>query len=256
MFDSNNMILTFSNIIFFIVVQTLFFYFIASTQFNTVLGDKVGIFNEYMSRNKPLKEQLRQFFASKEYQNIKNGAEQEKEQREEYNINLMKTWILPPLGISTTILLLFILKLFIYGEPWSDVDTVGLFLVVTAYSTEIMFFLGIVQQYKFYGDIQIFDKLYSSMYENIDVKPTTPDADDLYIILQLMNYENDIKYLFLAEDYKDKNIEIIQKEHLEKIKEKLKSKNIEISDERLIEIQKYIIKNKDNIENIIKSYII
>mgnify|MGYP001174854305 CR=1 FL=1 len=255
MFDSNNMILTFSNIIFFIVVQTLFFYFIASKQFNIVLGDKVGIFNEYVSRNKPLKEQIRMFFASKDYENIKEGAKEEEEDREEYNQNLLKSWILPPLSIATTILLLFILKLFLYDEPWSEVDTVGLFLVVTAYTTEILFYLGIVQQFKFYGDNQIFQKLYSTMNENINVTPTTPDADDLFIILQLLNSDNDLKYLFLSENYKKQNILNIKNQNFSKLKEKLKLKNITISDERLEEINNYIEKNKDNIQEILKSYI-
>ena len=44
--NGKNLIVVFCNVIFFIVVQTLFFKFIASKQFNVVLADKVGIINE------------------------------------------------------------------------------------------------------------------------------------------------------------------------------------------------------------------
>jgi hypothetical protein len=53
-----------------------------------------------------------------------------------------------------------------YKNVWNwKVDNFLLFMIVTAFTTELLFFFGIVRQYAFYGD----QKIYSEIYNNINL---------------------------------------------------------------------------------------
>ena len=49
---------------------------------------------------------------------------------------------------------------------WSGVDNVLLSFVLAAYATEILFYIGIVRKFKFYGDQQIFSTIYKKIMRN------------------------------------------------------------------------------------------
>ena len=101
LFASPNMIITFSNVIFFIVVQTFFFKYIASKQFNVVLSDKVGILNEYLKYDPEMTESIKQFTTSEEANEIKSKAKIQEKEREKLNKQRIKLWVGVPLVIAT-----------------------------------------------------------------------------------------------------------------------------------------------------------
>jgi len=160
-FDGKNLIVVFANVIFFIIVQTLFFKYIASKQFNVVLADKVGIANELAKYDPFTSKQIYKYVKSDEAKELKNKALELSKTREKMNIERIKKWIGPPLIAAVCLLLLSVFKMAKQGpdKKWSGVDWVLLSFVLGAYGTEILFYLGIVRKFNFYGDLQIFDTI-------------------------------------------------------------------------------------------------
>lgn len=251
-FESSNMIVTVSNIIFFIVVQTMFFYFIASKQFNVVLNNKVGILNEFASRDDELRSNIKAFFASDAYKQIEEAAEVEAEERVAYNTKLIKNWIVPPLLACIALLLIFLIKRSVYNEPWGAADTLGLILVVSAYTTEVLFYLGIVRRFEFYGDIQIYDKIYTNIDKNINVAPETEKGKQIYAVLQLLGTSGGIQTLLNSGVHK----KLINNASMDNLKKILAHKGIAMSEDKMKEIEKFVMKNKDNLQEIVKQYFV
>lgn len=165
LFRLSNMVVMFSNILFFIVVQTLFFKYVASKQFEIVLEDKVNILNEYLKYDKEQKEKIKIYMEKKEtIELIKKGNEQ-KEKREKLNNNVIIRWIAIPFIIVLIIFIASIGRLKIQGKYWTKIHTGLLLLVVTAYLTELFIYFGIIKQYQFYGDQKIYSTLYNNLYE-------------------------------------------------------------------------------------------
>lgn len=164
-FRLSNMIIMFSNILFFIVVQTLFFKYIASKQFEIVLEDKVDILNEYLKYDEQQKEKIKVYMEKEETKElIKKGNEQEKK-RDKLNNNLIMKWIGIPFIIVLIIFIASVGRLKLQGKYWTKIHTGLLLLVVTAYLTELFIYFGIVKQYQFYGDQKIYSTLYNNLYE-------------------------------------------------------------------------------------------
>ena len=165
--NGKNLIVVFCNVIFFIVVQTLFFKFIASKQFNVVLGDKVGIINDLAKHDPFTSKQINKYLKSKAAKELEKKAKVQSEMREIKNRELIKKWIGPPLAGALILLLLSYLRMKKSNQPnWSGVDNVLLSFVLAAYATEILFYIGIVRKFKFYGDQQIFSTIYKKIMRN------------------------------------------------------------------------------------------
>jgi hypothetical protein len=183
-FKPSNMVITLCNIIFFIVVQTLFFKFIASKQFNIVLQNKMGIINNFANNNLSVKKQIQEYLLTEEAKNISNNAKSENLVREKKNLKLIKNKIGPILGLCFILLLMFIF-IMIYNKNknikpiWSSTDTAILSLVLFAYSTELMFYFGIVRNYEFFGDQELYNKLYNNVKQYINAPNETQNISDL-----------------------------------------------------------------------------
>jgi hypothetical protein len=164
LFRLSNMVIIFSNILFFITVQTLFFKFIASKLFEIVLEDKVDILNEYVKYDEQQKEKIKVYMEKEETKElVKKGSEQEKK-RDKLNNKLIMKWIGIPFVIVIIIFIASVARLKLQGKYWNKIHTGLLLLVVSAYLTELFVFFGIVKQYQFYGDQQIYSTLYNNLY--------------------------------------------------------------------------------------------
>lgn len=173
-FSSPNMIVMWVNIIFFMVVQTLFFQFIASKQFNSVVQDKVGIMSEYLNNDPHAKAFMAENLESDYWIKNQSTARQHEKQRNDENWALLLKWVGIPLLISTFFLIVFIIKMRFskngrnVDEIWKSCDTTFLCLVVLAYVTEILFFCGIVQKYEFYVDQKLIYNVLENIKSNLD----------------------------------------------------------------------------------------
>lgn len=178
-FESANMIVLLSIIIFFMVVQTLFFKYVASKQFNIVLEDKANIVGEYLKHDPAANEKFRQFKNSEKVKSIEKAAKEQEAIREKDNMASTLKWIGLPLLIAVLFLIFFIGKLYFKSEEWDTVDTMLLSFVVFSYVVEVLFYVGVVKQYQFYGDQAIYDNLFHNVSNNVNKNPITSRGKQL-----------------------------------------------------------------------------
>lgn len=215
-FESSNMIVILANIIFFMVVQTLFFKYVASRQFNIVLEDKANIVEEYLKHDPKANAKFREFKNSERVKAIQKAASDQEKIRETENMSNTMMWIGIPLLIVVALLIFFIGKLFFKKEEWDTTDSILLSFVVFAYVIEVLFYLGIVRQYQFYGDQAIYDNLYRKVNENVNKYPATIKGreldskfdDTLMTFMKNSNNVNDIKTYYNANKSKFGDIDL------------------------------------------------
>lgn len=153
--EPNDWLIVFCNVIFFMVVQTYFFRLVASKQYETVLEKKLGLIQALIDENPIAREQVNKY--TQEYiEKHKDTIQEQKKKRERVNEVLEKkhTWNY----IMYAILALLLAWTF-SNQKWTKVHTLGLVFVVFAYTTELMFFYGIVQRYEFVGDHKLINRL-------------------------------------------------------------------------------------------------
>jgi hypothetical protein len=197
------MIIIFANVIFFIVVQTFFFKYIASKQFNVVLADKMGILNTYLKYDSGAREKVEEMLGSEEVAALKAKAKEQEKDRNSKNWIKIESWIGPVALAALVVMATFIFLLVKSGRgEWTSVDTSILTLVVGAYTTEIMFYMGIVRQYAFYGDQNIYATFYNNLHNTVNKEPITPEGKQLLRdIKEAQQTENGIE--LLLEKHKD-----------------------------------------------------
>lgn len=186
-FKPSNMIVVFANIIFFMVVQTLFFRYVASKQFDIVLTNKAQIVADYLQYDKDAALKYQYFKSSEQAAKIREEAEKQQKQRDDDNFNSMLKWIGIPVFIAVFIMIVFISMIFIKdNEEWDNVDTILLSFVFCAYIAEILFYLGIVNKYEFYGDQSIYSNLYQEISDNVNKEPVSEEGKKSKRYMDLM----------------------------------------------------------------------
>lgn len=157
----NDWIIIFVNVIFFVVVQTLFFRFIASKQYENVLKQKVEILKIYADKFPSEKKRIHKLIEKylKENNELIN---QQYKTRNQKNLALedLYCW-----NFLKVIVALLVITMFLNKQPWNPVYTLGLIFVVLGYTTEILFFFLIVKRYEFVGDHHISSELSKHLFE-------------------------------------------------------------------------------------------
>lgn len=151
-FNRSDWIVILSNLLFFMLVQTAFFWYIASKQYENVLSSKLDTLKLLASKNSLFKRELDA--VKDEYMNKHEQKAKELEMKRA-KLNRKLTWKYCGKLIVITTMILFVLILtyfFIKGRPWNDVDTLNMIFVTLAYCTELFFFFFIVKKYEFVGD--------------------------------------------------------------------------------------------------------
>jgi hypothetical protein len=169
--NENDWVIILTNVLFFTIVQILFFKFVASKQYENVLVSKLDIIKRYSQKNPDFKELIdknKQNFL--ETNNI--DIQKQRKEREKKNYKLIIDYCSKPIAISifALILILVISKTDMFSSilnikktNWNDVYTLGLIFVLLAYGTEILFFLFIVKKYEFVGDFYILNNLFKQI---------------------------------------------------------------------------------------------
>ena len=149
----NDWILILLNVAFFVIVQTLFFKYIASKQYDQVLIDKSNMIKLYLDEDSTsmytqgVKEGIALYL-----QKNKEKVKQQKIKREGKNSILQDTYCWSFLKL---IILALIIVVLFNKEPWSSQYTFGVIMVFLGYITELLFFFLVVKQYEFVGDQKI-----------------------------------------------------------------------------------------------------
>ena len=189
-FETPNLINTFTNILFFIIVQIWFFKNYASQQVDSVLKDKLEIAKIYLNfdieskkklinSKKNIDDEYNKYLELKNKgetdeiifknhpelkNNIKIIAQKNKKWRIDKNWESIKSKLGPIIiGLSILIFILIVYQVTISKTPWGSIVPIGtntalFILILGAFTTELLFYFGMVKQYIFYGDHKIIDK--------------------------------------------------------------------------------------------------
>lgn len=169
--DSNSMLVNLTNIIFFMTVQTAFFYYIASNQLDSVIQQKSRLATTYLKKDTEMRSIVEAYRSSDEFKALKEKAEKEEIERKERNIKLIKSYVGPPmiaasLGLTYTLLRLKRKN----GLRLMASEKLALLYVVGAYTTEAAFFFGIVRKFEFVGDNFLLSQMYERTFRKTQEK--------------------------------------------------------------------------------------
>lgn len=153
--DYNDWIVVLLNVLFFMVVQTLFFRFIASKQYENVLLDKLGLVSEFVSKQPQYKIALDK--ERKDYlEQNKRFIEAQRKTRyalnDQFEVDYCWKYIIFAL---VALLVIFAIN----PKDWTTFHTLGVIFILISYTTELLFFFGMVQQYEFVGDHTVINSL-------------------------------------------------------------------------------------------------
>jgi hypothetical protein len=180
--------ITFLNIGFFMVVQIAFFYIIASKQIDVIIESKADILHNYTKHSSKANANIQKYINSKNFKEKQNAAQLTKKERLRLNRKIiwikLKPFLIFIFSIVLVSLLLIILfsmkkvqsKLNISESNIKDLtislsDKVLILFVLGAFSTELLFFFGMVKKYEFVGDMEILNASYKNFtkhYNNIN----------------------------------------------------------------------------------------
>jgi hypothetical protein len=163
MFQPSNMIIILANVFVYMLIQTLFFYFIASKQFNNLLINKVDIVNDYISVDKNANNNMRQFLQTPNVTVIQEKAKSQNNECKTINIKNIIKYIGLPFIITIICLCYFIYALIKYKKEFTSADKFALFLILAVYAIDLLFFFLVIKKYEFVGD----EYLYYNLYKNI-----------------------------------------------------------------------------------------
>jgi hypothetical protein len=170
--------ITFLNIGFFMIVQIAFFYFIASKQIDVIIQSKAGILNTYSSFSKNTRDFINNYLNSDEFKKKKKISNLTREERLRLNRKIIWYQLRPILIVIFSIILISLLFIIYYSLTsnkneklkFSTSDKILVLLVIGAFTTELLFFFGIVKKHEFIGDIEIFNSVYKRVANSYNKK--------------------------------------------------------------------------------------
>lgn len=156
-----NLIITLSNMLTFMVVQIIFFYFIATKLFSKLIVSKTSALKKYNEYDSNTRKIFQDYKNSEEFKRIERIKNNQNELRSYLNIQLIMNKLIP---LVLTVLIIILISIIILQstnkQHFDFVDLVLLFLVLFAFTTELIYFFFIVEQYYFVGDIELIKKFY------------------------------------------------------------------------------------------------
>lgn len=159
-----NLIITLSNMFTFMTVQILFFYFIATNLFPKLILSKTSALKEYNQYDSNTRKVFQDFKNSNEFKRLERIKGNQEELRNYLNIQLIMNKLIPIVMVILFFILANIIRLQLdTTQHFAFVDGFLLFLVLFAFTTEVIYFFFIVEQYYFVGDIELIKKFYDKL---------------------------------------------------------------------------------------------
>ena len=82
----------------------------------------------------------------------------------------MLKWIGIPFGACILFLIMSVIVQINLGSSWTSSDTFLLIMIVSAYATELVIYFGIMKQYEFIGDNQLYYLIYKKVKNKLENK--------------------------------------------------------------------------------------
>ncbi len=171
-FSPPNLIVVFANVLSFVLLETLFFWFVASNAIGAVVQDKATVVAYFAGQKRSTREALISELEN-EYntQTIPSVAAKQLRQREEQNFHLVLTHIAPVAVTMVIMIIVLYMAMKWKGKPFTRIDTFLLGMVLFAFSTEIYFYITVTSQIVYVGDNELMAEVYKSLIEGLNGDP-------------------------------------------------------------------------------------
>ena len=168
LFDPLNLLLIFANLFAFVVMETLFFWYIASNTISEVVKSK-SLFLANVANNDPdMKEEMITFLSLPENSTeISMRAASQNKVRNEKNVDMVISRIFPVAIAMAVACILMVGMIYHRGEKFTRVDYFLLLLVLLAFSTELIFYLVVIKQLEYIGTSKLVEILSVGMFPDL-----------------------------------------------------------------------------------------
>ena len=165
--DKNEVFLIFINIIIFMIVQTLFFKFIITKEYETLVKEKLNTVNYYLDRDQEAKDIMIDY-KNNNIESIKKQASNQQKFRDDKNIFLYIYYcIIPILIVAILFIVIIILNyksvIFKKSEKFGGINYFNFALILLVYIPNIIIFFFVIKKYQFIGNIEIFSTIYNNI---------------------------------------------------------------------------------------------
>jgi hypothetical protein len=153
------------SIMIFMIIQTIFFNFIISKEYNEVLKEKMNSIKYFFSNNKNLKIKFDKFKDDYLLKHKKIAEEQTKK-REDINTDLYIKHCVIPILIVFVIIIIFLFVYLLDTKYWSFVHIFNLFLILIVYIPEFIIYFLVIKKYQYIGNTEIIYNIYKKINTN------------------------------------------------------------------------------------------
>ena len=161
-FRPTTFIITLSNVICFMSLQTLFFWYIVSKSVEQTIDNKTVLVKELADGIPELAKNIEIYAKSEVYEHVKQNALEHRKMRDEYNLELIWKWMIVPystiiigLSMSTLMELYFSIRKNNAPFRFDRVDALILCSVFMAFSTELVFYYVVISRSRNISDMDV-----------------------------------------------------------------------------------------------------
>ena len=149
-----NIIILLSNILIFVLMEVLFFWYIASKSVERSIGQKMELFIE-LDQIEEVRQLYDYLLNTTDVNFILEKAIENEEFRNKYNFELLLTWISPIFIIIIILQIVTIIVLVWKKFKFDSIDFLLLTTVLIAFLSEVIFYFIVVNRTILIGDIEI-----------------------------------------------------------------------------------------------------
>jgi hypothetical protein len=165
--DKNEVFLILINIIIFMIIQTLFFKYIISLEYENLIKEKLNTVNYYIDRDQEVKDMIIDY-KNNNIDEIKNKSIEQKKIREEKNKKLYFYYCIIPILIALLIFIVIIILnykslIFKKSEKMRGIHYFNFALILLIYIPNMIIFFFVVKKYQFIGNIEILSTFYNNI---------------------------------------------------------------------------------------------
>jgi hypothetical protein len=165
--DKNEVFLIFINIIIFMIIQTLFFKFIISNEYEHLIKEKLNTVNHYIDQDQEVKDMIINYKQNK-IEILRDKALEQEKIRNKQNIFLYLYYcIIPILLVIFLFIVIIILNnkslIFKNSKNFEGIDYFNFGLILLVYIPNMIIFFFVVKKYQFIGNIDILSTIYNNI---------------------------------------------------------------------------------------------
>jgi hypothetical protein len=157
------LIIIFSNVLSFMIIEALFFWYIIGRNFETIIDEKASAFKQIYKEIDGINTTVDKFINSVNITELEISAREFRDIRHTHNINEFSRWLTGPIVTISILLILCILAEFRYKKKFDITDFKILIFIFFSFTTEIIFYFVVIYNSDILSDIEFIEIMATNM---------------------------------------------------------------------------------------------